>query len=545
MSDAPKDDLRQPVRARLSSWKEIAAYLEKDLSSRTAQRREAQEGLPVYRDGARVFAWTDELDRWKASRVVGPSVKATPAPPPNPKIGPTHEDADKSGAFRTAALVIAVILMAVVASVWAIQRPRAVRPPTSVRWGRLLANATSEGGKLRRFTLSNKAQALAATPDGRKVYAVSGLARSLSILHTTDDQITTVSLPRDGGALAMSPDGTRLYLGSTAGGIIVIDTRSDSVVGPIVETPGPIIDVAITPDGKKLFVAMSLKGVWRVLTATGSIHQVTNQVCPEHLAVDPLARNLYVSYQCDGPSGRDGHDSLEIFDVETERSLQIVGGPPVTGGPLSFAPDAQVIVWDGLDACERAKYDHAGCPSVPSRVFHFLRMDDRQFYKTLGMPSGTDSARFIDSQRLLFLGDSIVVMDGSSYTRLEKWDHSSEAFRAAVLIPNLGRAYVAMEQSKEIVALDAERPDCEAPAEGLVTQYAGDGTLDDPVGGGGLTAHGGVEFGPGRVGQAFVLSGKAGFLTPRPHSTQSSRVLRERWLCSMERCLIAPLAPGF
>ena len=50
----------------LESWKEIAAHLNRDI--RTCHRWERELGLPVHRlDGspkARVFAYTDELDRW-------------------------------------------------------------------------------------------------------------------------------------------------------------------------------------------------------------------------------------------------------------------------------------------------------------------------------------------------------------------------------------------------------------------------------------------------------------------------------------------------
>src|SRR3954469_8864466 len=51
---------------RFTSWKEIAAYLECD--ERTAQRWEAECGLPVHRMPGRkrgsVFAFKHELDEW-------------------------------------------------------------------------------------------------------------------------------------------------------------------------------------------------------------------------------------------------------------------------------------------------------------------------------------------------------------------------------------------------------------------------------------------------------------------------------------------------
>lgn len=55
-------------RVRLNSWKEIAAYLRREV--RTVVRWEKERGLPVHRvpggKGRSVFAYTDELDRWGA-----------------------------------------------------------------------------------------------------------------------------------------------------------------------------------------------------------------------------------------------------------------------------------------------------------------------------------------------------------------------------------------------------------------------------------------------------------------------------------------------
>ncbi|MBN2431668.1 MAG: VCBS repeat-containing protein [Acidobacteria bacterium] len=55
-------------RRRLETWKEIANYLGRGV--RTVQRWEKHDGLPVHREaGGRkesVFAWSDELDAWRA-----------------------------------------------------------------------------------------------------------------------------------------------------------------------------------------------------------------------------------------------------------------------------------------------------------------------------------------------------------------------------------------------------------------------------------------------------------------------------------------------
>src|SRR5260370_22733152 len=59
-----------PRGRRLESWKEIAAYLGRDVT--TVRRWEGREGLPVYRilhsKLGSVYAYTTELDAWRDGR---------------------------------------------------------------------------------------------------------------------------------------------------------------------------------------------------------------------------------------------------------------------------------------------------------------------------------------------------------------------------------------------------------------------------------------------------------------------------------------------
>ena len=49
------------------------------------------------------------------------------------------------------------------------------------------------------------------------------------------------------------------------------------------------------------------------------------------------------------------------------------------GASRTFPPDGKLVLLDGLDACWALQYDHKGCKSAPSRVFHLLRPLDRRF----------------------------------------------------------------------------------------------------------------------------------------------------------------------
>ena len=85
--------VEKPSEKRLDSWKEIAAYLNRDVT--TVQRWEKREGMPVHRHlhdrVGSVYAFRAELDQWAQSRklqteqsnaVSSPSA-TTPTDPPS------------------------------------------------------------------------------------------------------------------------------------------------------------------------------------------------------------------------------------------------------------------------------------------------------------------------------------------------------------------------------------------------------------------------------------------------------------------------------
>jgi Tol biopolymer transport system component len=90
----------------LESWKEIAAYLKRDVT--TVQRWEKRERLPVHRHlhdkSGSVFARRSELDAWRAARTRAPEtvdpaadpdqeLTPAPAPSPSPQRGmPAHRE---------------------------------------------------------------------------------------------------------------------------------------------------------------------------------------------------------------------------------------------------------------------------------------------------------------------------------------------------------------------------------------------------------------------------------------------------------------------
>lgn len=91
-SDAFRTSAGSPGR-RLESWKEIADYLRRGVT--TVQRWEREEGLPIHRHvhttGGSVFAYAGDLDRWRITR----------EPSPVPPSESARQMAADNGAWET------------------------------------------------------------------------------------------------------------------------------------------------------------------------------------------------------------------------------------------------------------------------------------------------------------------------------------------------------------------------------------------------------------------------------------------------------------
>ena len=81
----------KPPEDRLDSWKEIAAYLNRDVT--TVQRWEKREGMPVHRHlhdrMGSVYGSRAELEAWTRSRNPAAQENGNNAPSPNPAAEPS------------------------------------------------------------------------------------------------------------------------------------------------------------------------------------------------------------------------------------------------------------------------------------------------------------------------------------------------------------------------------------------------------------------------------------------------------------------------
>ena len=158
------------LQDKLDSWKSIAAYLKRDVT--TVQRWERREGMPVHRHlhdkQGSVYAFCSELDVWsQGRRTAGAQTEESPSEPatqtdaaPNPPVSPGRPPTGRRAWLPVGICVI--LLAAALAAYW-------LAAGRDFFWRDPLADA-----KVTQLTdLSGTAQAAAISRDGRLVAFLS------------------------------------------------------------------------------------------------------------------------------------------------------------------------------------------------------------------------------------------------------------------------------------------------------------------------------------------------------------------------------------
>lgn len=383
--------------------------------------------------------------------------------------------------------------------------------PVVPKIGRLFAGSTAEGKAPARIDLGYQAAWLLVKPGGRILYAVEQFGRNVAELGVDDLRIKrTFHLPHPARGAALSGDGKHLYIGSPDALVMIVDTSRGSVERTI-PTGRPVFDLTVTPDEKKIFLAMASGGLKRIMTASGEAATLSEFACPLFVAMDGEGKRLIVSYQCGGPGGRAGHDAVEIYDTASERTVGVIRDLPMVGGRPSVSPDGKLLLLDGNDACINETYDHAGCPQAPGRVFHLVRISDLRVLKSFSRPNTAEASFLPDGSRLIFGGDPLVVMDWARQTVEEIAPVGNHGYSVFAFSREGARTFAASSATgvNQLLVFDMEKQKCGLLPEKLVNHYSGDGTFEDSVGMSSLKSVGAVQFAPGLIGRAFQFNGTA------------------------------------
>ena len=111
----------------------------------------------------------------------------------------------------------------------------------------------------------------AATPNGARLYVTNFSHNTVSVIDTlTNKVIDTITVGPSPWGVAITPDGKRAYVASSSGTISVIDTGTNDVIDTIAESDGPL-GVAITPDGTRAYVSNGAGTVSVINTSTNTL----------------------------------------------------------------------------------------------------------------------------------------------------------------------------------------------------------------------------------------------------------------------------------
>ena len=252
---------RGEAEDRLDSWKRIAAYLKRDVS--TVQRWERREAMPVHRHQhdklGSVFAFRSELDVWWTSRRGdlagdGDGAAVESSPPSLPQLPPPALAQSPASRLRLAIAMLAGVLLAVVAAIDYARR-------NDFFWRSPLADA--------KFTplldFDGDEEAAAISRDGRRLAFVATKQGRVDAWLSTIDSGTYRNLTRGQVGELINP-ATRTLLFSSDGQSVYVWARRAEGFRPddvnILTTPveeGPLslylahaAEVDVSRDGRHL-----------------------------------------------------------------------------------------------------------------------------------------------------------------------------------------------------------------------------------------------------------------------------------------------------
>ncbi len=199
-------------------------------------------------------------------------------------------------------------------------------------------------------------QTLAFSPDGRKLYVAS--QGSVTLISAVTNQVIVPSpalpntAPAVGSGIVASPDGRRVYVTAGAAGVIAMDAAliqpiaAESISGFTAGSGGQFSDqsLAMSPDGTMLYVADNLDGGVVRLIALASATYVSSSafgagLVPAAVAASPDGGKLFAAIV--DPTRGTG-DFIAILDPHSGalRSSIILGNGAAPAA-IAFSPDGK------------------------------------------------------------------------------------------------------------------------------------------------------------------------------------------------------------
>jgi len=192
---------------------------------------------------------------------------------------------------------------------------------------------------------------IAVTPDGSRVYVANDLdyivplfnnrvhRYAVAMISTSNN---SVSAPIPAGStpfqVAIAPDGSRVYVANFDGTVSAINTATNSVK-TIRTVPGGLSGMAITPDGKSIYLTGD-GGLSVINTATGALSaNIFLGTSPASVAINPAGTRAYVASGSTGDS-----EQVQVIDTATQNISATVPIHGDAGWAIGWNPAAAIAV---------------------------------------------------------------------------------------------------------------------------------------------------------------------------------------------------------
>ncbi len=196
----------------------------------------------------------------------------------------------------------------------------------------------------------SSSDALAITPNGKRLYSVNGFTDDVSVINTKSMKRAAPDIPEAGfgGSAVASPDGTRIFFLDN-NGLEVIDTSTNTLTGPVNTlggAGGAFQVLAINPAGTRLYAS---QGSTVYVINANTYATVTTVASPaatlNDFAVSPDGGSLYTANFLD--------DTVSTLNTATNTFLPTdIPVSSLNPDTLAFTPDGQSLYVGGNELWE-------------------------------------------------------------------------------------------------------------------------------------------------------------------------------------------------
>jgi len=176
---------------------------------------------------------------------------------------------------------------------------------------------------------------VAVSPDGTKVYVANS---NVSVIDTAINNVTaTVPVGKNPAGVEVTPNGKKVYVANKGDNTVsVIDTATNNVTATVPVGKNPV-GVAVNKAGTKVYVGNRFSGTVSVIdTATNKVKATVKEVgSPDGVAVSPDGSKVYVT------NGRKS-GTVYVIDTSTNKVQTALGVKPYPCG-VAVSPDGSKL----------------------------------------------------------------------------------------------------------------------------------------------------------------------------------------------------------